>query len=383
MPYGKSLFNSFCLFLFVYIVLYALSNLIPESMQKYGFFNNQLNLVPIVQAKASAVAVHMNETNLGLNFIGNFHKLSPAESQMFQSSGLVHLLAISGAQILPVVSLFCFLISFVVYKSFKRKIKSHKIMTISSSIRIFCSFVISLFIGILFGGTGALLRVCFLNFFRKINILHSIHLLMFKKTAEFSEPLLDKFFILFLVSFLFGSVFVNYSFILSAIGASCAEICAFCSLFFTNSKSLSIFRWRFYTEVLVTILTCIFVGVILSPLTYNSILNSCLANVFAIPIITFLVTPLALLVLIVPANNTIFELLLNGLDYSLMLFKYIAMTFSNESIGDKFSGANLKLFSPNGLLYLNVVMIVLWVIVDLIRGRKVSAMRLEFNKIID
>ena len=160
--------------LFAYAFLYCLSYLMPENMQKYGVLNNHINLAYLVQNKAKAVADSMNETNLGLNFIGNFHKLSPLESQIFQSSGLVHLLAISGAQILPVVSLLCFCSSFILVYFFKNKFKPHELMQICSKINVYISFLVSLFIAILFGGTGALLRVSWLNFFRKINFLTSV-----------------------------------------------------------------------------------------------------------------------------------------------------------------------------------------------------------------
>ena len=140
---------------------------------------------------------------------------------------------------------------------------------------------------------------------------------------------------------------------------------------------------KFFLEILVTMLTCIFVGAILSPLTYNSILNSCFANIFAIPIVTFLVTPLALLVLVTPIHNIIFDLLLKGLDYSLILFKHIAIVFADGDLKNNPSLQNIRLFSPDGLLYLNVIMIILWGIVDLIRGRKVFLMRIKYQTALE
>ncbi|MES2614435.1 MAG: ComEC/Rec2 family competence protein [Bdellovibrionota bacterium] len=378
--------NSFCVSIFTYFFLYCLSYFLPEFMQKYGVLNNRINLGFLAQTKAKAVVDGMTETNLGLNFIGNFHKLSPFEAQIFQNSGLVHLLAISGGQILPVVSLLCFVISSIVYFLFKNKLPPHKIMLISSKIRNYTSFLLSFFVAVLFGGTGALMRVSWLNFFKKVHVLLGIQNVIFKRTAEFSEPLLDKFLILFIVSFLFGNIFLNYSFILSAIGAACAEISATICLFIVkqnkqNSSILDNFvRAKFFAEILVTIATCVFVGVVLSPLTYNSIANSCLANIFAIPVITFIVTPLALLVLITPIHNCVFDFLLKALDYSLMLFKHIAVAFSGDNLNNAQVLQNTRLFSPDGLLYLNMVMIILWGVIDLIRGRKVFLMRMQFYK---
>ena len=143
------------------------------------------------------------------------------------------------------------------------------------------SFLVSIFIAILFGGTGALLRVAWLNFFKKTNLLHLFQVKLFVITKEFIEPLVDKVFIILIVAILFGNIFCNYSFILSAIGASCAEISAFiCILIFkqpkTSSKNIyflhNILKSRFFTEMAVTILTCIFVGFIICVgLSFSSI----------------------------------------------------------------------------------------------------------------
>jgi NADH:ubiquinone oxidoreductase subunit 2 (subunit N) len=112
-----------------------------------------------------------------------------------------------------------------------------------------------------------------------VNVLYFVQNYIFKNTGEFLEPLLDKFLILFIVSFLFGNIFSNYSFVLSAIGASCAEISAFiCMSIFKKKRKKKqniilfsgLISSRFFQEVLVTMLTCVLVGVILSPLTYNS-----------------------------------------------------------------------------------------------------------------
>lgn len=373
----KYLVNSFCLYIFSYLFLFSVSFLLPENFQKYGFLNNKLNLVYLVQNKAESVSNFMHEPNLGLDFIGNFHKLSQFESQIFQSSGLVHLLAISGAQVLPIVNIICFFIALILYFLFKNKMEPHRIMQILSKIKSYISFFISLFIAILFGGTGALLRVSWLNFFRRVNLLYKVKLSIFNYYSEFSETIIDKFIILLIISLLFGNVFINYSFILSAIGASCAELSSYAYMFFRKYKNNKLFFMNkiitnsFFTEISVTIITCIFVGLVLAPLTYNSIINSCLANILAIPVVTFLVVPLALLILIIPENNIVFHFLLTSLDYSLMLFKHIAFVFSEDDLLSK----NSRIFSHEGLLYLNIIMLILWGLVDIIRERKIILMR--------
>ena len=136
----------------------------------------------------------------------------------------------------------------------------------------------------------------------------------------------------------------------------------------------------FFRNMLGTIMTCLFVGIILSPLTFNSLINSCLANIFAIPIITFLVTPLALLVLILPMENDLFYFLVYCLDACLILFKHIAVVFSNVEIDTNYQTKNTLLFSKEGLLYLNATLILLWSFIDFFRSRKIFLIRQNFSK---
>jgi hypothetical protein len=104
-------------------------------------------------------------------------------------------------------------------------------------------------------------------------------------------------------------------------------------------------------------------------------LNSCLANICAIPIVTFLVTPLALLVLIIPENQDLYFLTLKCLDFSLSLFQKIASTFSDHHIFINPFNRHNPLFTAEGLCYLNTLLIILWILVDILRYRKVFYMR--------
>jgi hypothetical protein len=56
-----------------------------------------------VSSKAHQTAPRFTEDRLALNFLANTKKLSFGESKAFQSTGLMHLLAISGAQTSVVV----------------------------------------------------------------------------------------------------------------------------------------------------------------------------------------------------------------------------------------------------------------------------------------
>jgi hypothetical protein len=124
-------------------------------------------------------------------------------------------------------------------------------------------------------------------------------------------------------------------------------------------------------------LTSLAVGILLAPLTSNSFMNSCVANVIAIPFITFVVTPLALLVLVFPSENILFDYIIHLLDYSLAIFKYIGSVFSEEK--NLSSLNNKSLFSADGLLYLNLIMIFLFVSIDIIRSRKLDILRIRHS----
>ena len=377
----KKFINSASTYITLYLLLFFILNLLPFKIQKTGVFHGELNLVHLIKSKGEDATKKMHESNLGINFIANGHKLSETERQIFQSSGLIHLLAISGGQILPIVQIFCFIHAKLLFVFLRGRMLPHKIMKYISRMNIISSFIISFFISLIFGCTGALLRVSWVNFFRKMQLFSSMYKYVFFLNRNISEIFFEKFIILIIVSVLFGNIFLNYSFILSAVGASCAEICSImwicvgrCQLkFFLGKLAFS----PFFKEIMITMLTSLAVGILLAPLTSNSFMNSCVANVIAIPFITFVVTPLALLVLVFPSENILFDYIIHLLDYSLAIFKYIGSVFSEEK--NLSSLNNKSLFSADGLLYLNLIMIFLFVSIDIIRSRKLDILRIRHS----
>lgn len=379
----------YCKNLFIYFLFYSILKTLPFSIQKTGLLNNSLNLMHLIQDKAIYSASLMTESNLALNFVGNIHKLTTFEKNIFQTSGLVHLLAISGGQILPITALCSAIISKFIFKFFHQKRPPHEIMKKCYFINSFVNFFLSFFIAILFGGTGALMRVSWMNFLRKMNLFHFIYKKIFELQYIFEEVIFDKIILIFTASILFGNIFSNFSFLLSAIGAACAELCAkLTMLLFSHGKKMfkkkKEFLWlaksRVLQELSMTVTTCILVGIILAPLTNNSILNSCLANIYAIPVVTFLITPLSILSLIIPSQNIIFPIVVNLLDICLGLLKQIAVIFSEETTHLK-QNLNLLLFSEDGLLYLNLVLIVLWGVSDMLKSRNLISMRLCIKRL--
>ncbi len=376
--------SGFCLSAFGYILLYCLLPLLP--CQQKGLVGHTITLSQWVQTKAQSASANMQEISLAQSFIGNVHSFLPDETSVFQSSGLVHLLAISGGQILPLVEIIAFIFSWVIYKALKNKVSPHHIMQISHKTRSVVGFIVSLCVSILYGGTGALLRVAWLNFFKKLNFTFYFKSHFFKITPEIRESLIDNFIIILVVSLLFGNMFLNYSFVLSAIGASCAEICSrTCRHTLGKFKKENpvflqkILGSRLFLETVTTIATCVCVGLVFSPLTSNSIVNSCLANIFAIPLVTFVVTPLSLTALFFPAENILFDFCIILLDNSLALFKHIAVTFCDTSLNVNNSPSIL--FTTAGLFYLNVLMILLWATVDLVRSYKLTSVQVHITSI--
>lgn len=98
-----------------YSVLIILLNDMPNFLQKNGVLKNIFNISTWAEHKAIIVSENMKERNLSLNFLGNLRKLSFEEAKAFQSSGLLHLLAISGGQVVPLANGFSIILGYILY----------------------------------------------------------------------------------------------------------------------------------------------------------------------------------------------------------------------------------------------------------------------------
>lgn len=368
-----------------YVALYFSLQILPMEIQQNGLMKHLLDFSSFVHQKAITASQRMQQANLAASFIGNMHKLNFQQSQEFQASGLVHLLAISGGQIAPVASLFSSFFSSCFYFRQRNRMNSVQLMVQIEKTRIFVHLSVSFFLSFLFGCTGALLRVAGLSFLSQMGIIKRFTQNSYQIIPPLFENTALKIILLILISVLFGNIFLNYSFILSAIGASCAEISAlfvYSSLFKSDEQGFgkkiisSLLHSPLCKHVIAAVLTSALVGILLSPLVSSSLLNSCLANICAIPVVTFFVTPLALLVLIVPENLTIiYTWTLKLLDLSLYLFQKIASIFSDTNTFINPFDKHNPLFSKEGLAYLNTILICLWILIDILRNRKVLQMR--------
>lgn len=351
-----------------YLLLLILLDNLPEGIKNEGMLKSIFDLSEWTRQKAVSVSQGLEETNLALNFIGNIRKLSFQEAKTFQSSGLLHLLAISGGQIVPLANGISSLISYILFYSLFKKIKPQKLTKIIYSIKSIISLILSLSVCAIFGCSGALIRASTLNYMSKIYFIYSQFSVFYKFIPYCTPTTFNRFMIIIFVTFSFGNVFLNYSFLLSAIGAACTELANYISNHFINkTKILEI--------ISTTVLTSILVGIILCPFSDNNILNSCLANIAALPVVCFLVTPFSLLVLFLPEQSFLFPYILNILDYSLFLLKKIALSFYDPyNKLNPFDKTN-PLFNIEGLIYLNVVLLILWISLDIYKERRVFIMR--------
>ena len=93
----------------------------------------------------------------------------------------------------------------------------------------------------------------------------------------------------------------------------------------------------------------------------------------------FLITPLSLLALFTPTHFFIYKYVIIMLDYSLSIFKKIAFIFYNPYFKSNPFDKTNPLFSLTGLVYLNIILIILWIFLDIYREQKLNIARYKLN----
>lgn len=363
----KNIFFSIIL----YVVLIILLNDFPEEIKNNGIFKQFFDYSNWVEQKAKITSAQMQESNLALNFLGNLRKLTFSEAKAFQNSGLIHLLAISGGQVVPLANGISKIFSYILFYILYKYINPNKLMIFINHFKIYLSLFISLIICSLFGWTGALVRVSALSYFQSIKFIQSQYFIFFKLFPFLTSKIFHKIFVLFLISSSFGNVFINFSFLLSAIGAIILEISSYITNFLISN--LKIFK-----AICNTILTSFFTGIILYPFTNIDLINSCSANILALPIVCFLITPLSLLAIFIPIHFVFYPYIIYLLDLSLYILKKIAFTFSIDTSKKNPFDKNNPIFTLEGLLYLNTILIILWIFSDFLKERKLFKARNKF-----
>lgn len=244
-------------------------------------------------------------------------------------------------------------------------------MQLISSIKANFSLIVSLFICSLFGCTGALIRVSALSYLMKLRIFQSQYSLFFKFIPYIMPTTFNRVMILIFISFSFGNIFISYSFLLSAIGASTSEISTYIINYFLK-------KFVILQIICSTVLTSLITGIIFFPFSGIDILSSCFANILALPVVCFLITPFSLLAIFLPNQFFLYQYILSILDFSLIFLKKIAFTFYNPYSKTNPFDKNNPLFSSEGLVYLIIVLISLWIFLDIYRERKIFIARKKF-----
>lgn len=350
-------------------------------MQRFGLLGQSLNLTWLIEDKARFLASHMSEQNLALNFLANIRKLSQGENHAIQTSGLVHLLAISGGQVAPIARSIAALVVGILFALLVRHIPPRRLMGWLGATGEGLGFTIAFGLSFVFGCTGALLRTCFMDFLAKNPLIKYLSLICQNVVCEIDTLLFTRFFALGLFSILFGSVFHNFSFLLSAIGAYC---CGLSMSFTENLYRTSVYNQRLWfgwlKNILAGALTCLFVGLVLFPFSLATLHDSLMANLFAIPLVTFAIAPLSILAVILPTGTWVSEISLLLLDKSLAFFSLISETFANPEAKLLTSKEN-PLFQEFGRSYLSLCFLILFVVGDWREARPLLRLQSEVIKL--
>ncbi len=356
-----------------------------------GFLSGAIFLPEFLETKAHLIGATMSEKNLGESFIGNIHQFSSCELQQYQASGLVHLLAISGGQIHPVNQFIGFILTYFTFFTLKKTYSFNHMMKINSVIKLISGIIVSFGLSFLYGGTGALLRTASLDFLKRIPIFSILRLRYFKFTRFLNEHTLDNALILIIFCLLFGPFGQNYSFLLSAIGACCAGLSArtvkalltWCHKTPCHKikKLRKITNMNIFYSTCSTIATSIFIGILFYAVNKTSFLNSCLANIVAIPLVTFLVTPLSIIALLLPLQSKLMEVNTYFLNMFLRWFHNLSLIFSDIPFGcEDIPRTTSALFSSWGLIYINILFVILFALYDLVKTNKLQNIKSSLQK---
>lgn len=370
--------QKFFINLILYLGLLALLNVNGKIFDQTKNFAQKMNLSEYTESKAESLIPKLKHQNLAVNFLANQRILNEEEKSSFQSSGLVHLLAVSGAQIIPVCQLMSFIAIQIFYLCFRWCFVSSKLMKVIFYLKNIVVIGISFLMTGLFSCAGALVRVTFLSsineFLKSQAFLYPIS----RCIPVFSPPLIRRVVILFCVSFLFGNIFLDYSFLLSSIGAVTLEILSLSLHFFLKKIKMNLNLKKFVQPLLLCLLTSFLISILLYPVSRVSFLLTSFSNILAAPIVTFIITPLSLILIFAPDGIFLHSLMLKIFDSSLGVLNFIAETFQDPSYSLEIP--KILLFSYQGKFYLILLLIILFSLSDVIRARDEESLRHFFRK---
>lgn len=291
--------------------------------------------------KAELIKDWMKNKELASLFLTGQNSLDQSLRHPFSASGLAHLLAISGAQISFVLGglkrFWQFPFSFIL--SIFCPLRARNSL---SNINGILSVLVAWYLSYLFGFTGSLVRLAGLSSIYLY--LTEISSLSFTQKMRF--PLLTGLtFRLIGICFcwpILGNPFQSLSFLLSIVGAETAIL-----LTRNSEHSKSALKNFIYSSALVGLIMTI----ICAPFISVDFPYCLFANVIAIPIVNFFITPLCMFITIIPWPEVIFPLA-KFLDLNLTILTFLAK--NSQYIPQQ--AWNVELFQ----YYLTGVLFLLW-----------------------
>ncbi len=286
---------------------------------------------------------------LAANFLSNTRDLPKDLSEDMKSSGVSHLLAISGAQVAFLLPFFSTGILRPIGVACSWWIPAHMLMKILGFLHSLIENIVAVLCAALFGATGSLTRVVVLRTsaknFRFLKLSGAGISLYFSNTIVLRTLLVT------LCALWLGNPFTNLSFLLSALGAAVAQ---------EISKGVSrknITAWQ--SAGWITIATSFSMSVVLAPVFPTAPLQSVFANLVAIPLVTWIVTPLSM-VLLLGVPKFIENYAVSALDLALDFFRCTAQAFATNT-----PHSFQPLQPTNATTYLSLCLALLWAVEDL------------------
>ncbi len=312
---------------------------------------------------AEKFAPRFENSGLAKNFLSNVRELSKPQAQAFRTSGVAHLLAISGGQ----VSFLAPLVSGFLVKPFVLLGAWHFsplfLMKMASGVRAATELLTSFFCAASFGATGSLLRVVTQKIALSQTFLQRLSLAIFPGDVLLSHASLARvIFLALLVPFL-GNPLQDLSFLFSALGAGFLALAAKrVGQVMRPSKGSRALTSKALQALAITTVTSGGMAILLMPISATDPLSSVCANMLAIPLVSAWICPVSLAILLAPWE-AVQLFLVPVLDFGLSILNACASAFAGDATGNALSFFAAK-------RYLLFCLVLLWAVEDFSSRKK-------------
>jgi hypothetical protein len=310
---------------FYIAVSLLLSSLFPKAPIRQNALVNPLS--QHAQKTAQDLAPKFRNAALAINFFCNERALGKTQSSAFKSSGTAHLLAISGGQVAFLAPVLSAILTKPILILLARRVSPLTLMTLLTRIKGVSEVLTAAVCAAMFGATGSLLRTTGGKLSSAFPPLTYVSHLFFTSQTMASHKSIHRILILFLLVPVLGNPLQDLSFLFSALGASILTLSSVAVRKLFCRRQLSGFLFQ---SLATTTITSGCISIVLCPISNTNPLSAILANMVAIPLVTFWICPLSLLILLVPAP-AFQHLLIPILDAGLSALLACAQAFSDEN----------------------------------------------------